>query len=244
MISASAFNSALSQCGINQPNLFNDINRGFTAALPGGLTELALLMGNIAHESGAFIYTEEIRCAGVTQVTGECPYGWYHGRGYIQISWDYNYREAANVLGNQAIFTNPDIVMHDPTVNWQTVQWFWTTRVQPTFARSGYTMGASVRAINGGLECDSGPISSGRVRDIQCFQKAFGVAVDFNTRCPAAAVGDSNTEFTSDTTQSTQQIPAFAVALVIVGTITVLLAIVAVIMLVILGRKNRAEEKV
>jgi len=96
--------------------LYNELIRGFTAPLPGGLKELALLMGNMAHESGAFNYVEEIRCAGVNFVTGECPYGLYHGRGHIQLSWDYNYREAANYLNNQRILTDPNIVMNDPMV--------------------------------------------------------------------------------------------------------------------------------
>jgi hypothetical protein len=223
--------------------LYEALVGGFTATLPGGLNELALLMGNIAHESGSFIYTEEILCKGVNQVTASCPYGWYHGRGYIQLSWDYNYRDAAAVLGMPEILTNPDIVMNNPAVNWATVQWFWTSRVQPTFGRRGYTLGASVRAINGGIECDQGPISSGRVSKIQCFQRNFGLPVDFNTQCPAMAMGDSSSEFAGNTSQN-QQIPAFAVGLVVVGTLLLILAIVVIALLAILGKKTRVEEKV
>jgi hypothetical protein len=244
LISESDFNRAAGACGVSQGNLYNDLVRGFTANLPGGKNELAILMGNIAHESGAFRYTEEIACAGVTHVTGQCPYGLYHGRGYIQISWDYNYREAANYLNNPAIFSNPDIVMHDPTVNWQTVQWYWVTRVQPTFNRQGVTMGASVRAINGGLECDSGPINSQRVKFIQCFQQQFGVAVDYNTRCPAGAVGDQVSVF-DDPSQSQQSLPVGMVALVVIGSIAVVLGIVAVVLLASFMKKlHRREEKV
>jgi len=199
-------------------------------------------MGNTAHESGNYIYTEEIACAGVTQVTGNCPYGLYHGRGYIQISWNYNYQAAATYLGNPSIFSNPDVVKNDPVVNMQTVQWFWVNSVQPVLRSKGYTMGASVRAINGGLECDSGPIASGRVAAIQCFQRALGVSVDYNTQCPSAAVGDSVSVFSADGTQ--QVMPAEGIALIVLGSIIALLTLVVVVLLVVLHRRPRLEQKI
>jgi hypothetical protein len=224
--------------------LYNELIRGFTATLPGGLKELALLMGNMAHESGAFNFVEEIKCAGVNFATAECPYGLYHGRGYIQLSWDYNYREAANYLNNQRIFTDPNIVMNDPTVNWQTVQWFWVSRVQDTFRRSGYTMGASVRAINGGLECDSGPINPQRVQFVQCFERNYGVPVDFSTSCPARAVGDQQSVFSSQSQQGAPLPPTFVIALVVLGAITLVLGVVVIVILVLLGRRMKVQERV
>jgi len=238
------FNRALSACGINKPNLYNDLIRGFTAQLPGGKKELALLMGNMAHESGYFNYVEEIKCAGVNHVTAECPYGMYHGRGYIQLSWDYNYRDAANYLNNQAVFSSPDIVMNDMMVNWQTVQWFWVTKVQETFRKSGYTMGASVRAINGGIECDNGPISPQRVQFIQCFERNYGVEVDFSTSCPARAVGDQQSVFSANQTQQPQLPTTFVIALVVLGGITLVLGIIVVVILVVLGKRMRSQERV
>jgi len=176
-------------------------------------------------------------------VTADCPYGWYHGRGYIQLSWDYNYRDCANALGDPAIFTNPDKVMNDQTTNWRTVQWFWTSRVQPTLARRGYTMGASVRAINGGIECDNGPISSGRVKFIQCFQKSFGLPVDYNTQCPAAAMGDVSSEFQANSSQNEQPAPGFAVALIIIGALLLLLAVGVIVLLALVQKKSKVVEK-
>jgi len=236
LISQSTFTSALSSCGINRPDIYGSLISGFTAPLPGGLNELAILMGNLAHESGAFQYTEEIACAGVSQVTGQCPYGLYHGRGYIQISWDYNYKAAADYLNNQNIFNNPDTVKNDATVNWQTVQWFWTSSVQPTFRIDGVTLGASVRAINGGIECDGGPIAAQRVKYIQCFQQQFGVAVDFNTRCPASAVGDSSSVFSSSDPQA--PLNGYAVALIVLGSICLVLVGIAVVLVLRIARRN------
>jgi len=236
LISQSKFTSALSSCGINRPDIYGALVAGFTAPLPGGLNELAILMGNLAHESGAFQYTEEIACAGVTQVTGQCPYGLYHGRGYIQISWDFNYQSAANYLNNQEIFNNPDIVKNDATVNWQTVQWFWTSSVQPTFSRDGVTLGASVRAINGGIECDNGPIAAQRVKYIQCFQQNFGVPVDYNTHCPASAVGDSSSVYSSSDPQAS--LNGYAVALIVLGSICLVLVAVAVVLVFMVAQKT------
>ncbi|KAJ3068165.1 phosphomevalonate kinase, partial [Podochytrium sp. JEL0797] len=175
LISETAFNNALSACGITKPGLYAGLTGGFTAPLS-GMKELALLMGNTAHESGSYQFTEEIRCAGVTTVTADCPYGWYHGRGYIQLSWDSNYAAAAAALNNPSIHSNPDLVMTDMSVNWATVQWYWTTSVQSLLKSSGVTLGNSVKAINGPLECASlggKGIATQRVTFIQCFEQQF-----------------------------------------------------------------------
>lgn len=61
-----------------------------------GLTQQGklLVLAQLAHESGGFIYTKEIgngRGKKYGQPTG--PYGKiYYGRGPIQITWDYNYK--------------------------------------------------------------------------------------------------------------------------------------------------------
>ncbi|KAJ3020058.1 UNVERIFIED_CONTAM: Chitinase 1 [Siphonaria sp. JEL0065] len=173
LIGSSAFYKALSACGISKPGLYEALTTGFTAPLNGGLKELALLIGNTAHESGSYKFTEEINCKGVTEVTDHCQYGWYHGRGYIQISWEDNYRKAAEALGNPKILETPDIVMWDESVNWATVQWYWTSTVQPFLHEHGYTLGNSVKSINGYLECGGNPISPQRVKFIQCFEDQF-----------------------------------------------------------------------
>jgi len=131
--------------------------------------------------------------------------------------------------------------MNDPTTNWQTVQWFWTSNVQPAFASSGVSLATSVRAINGGLECGGNPINPQRVQYIQCFERQFGVPVDSVTNC---AVGDSVSVFNAGDSSSGQQTPIFAIALVVLGTITLALAVVVVVIMVLLGKKSRAEEHV
>ncbi|KAI8608486.1 lysozyme-like domain-containing protein [Chytriomyces sp. MP71] len=147
--------------------------------------QFALLLGNTAHESGDFYYTEEIMCAGVSGPTSKCPYGWYHGRGYIQISWKDNYSKCGDAIGYDLV-NNPDLVMYDPSVNWATVSWYWETSVQPTLQKRGYTLGSSVYSINGYLECGSlggGSVQGGRVKRIQCFQSHLTGSVDYDTSC-------------------------------------------------------------
>jgi len=237
LISQGTFTQALSNCGVNRPDIYNSLVSGFTAPLNGGLNELALLIGNLAHESGGFQYTEEIACAGVTTVTPQCPYGLYHGRGYIQLSWQANYQACANYWNNQEIVNNPDVVKNNPTVNWQTVQWFWTSSVQPTFQRDGYTLGASVRAINGGIECDNGPIAAQRVQYIQCFQKQFGAPVDYNTRCPASAQAEQANTYDQGTAGS-DQLPGFATALIVLSVLAILLVVGIVVLAFLVVRAN------
>ncbi|KAI9340218.1 lysozyme-like domain-containing protein [Obelidium mucronatum] len=174
LISESSFNQALETCGIPaKPGLYQGLTNGFTAPLDGGMKELALLIGNTAHESGSYKHTEEINCKGVTTVTPLCAYGWYHGRGYIQLSWESNYASAAKALGIPAILSTPDIVMNDEKVNWAVVQWYWVSTVQPYMREHGYTLGNSVKSINGYIECGAGRISEQRVKFVQCFQRQF-----------------------------------------------------------------------
>ncbi|KAJ3386379.1 Chitinase 1 [Chytriomyces hyalinus] len=182
MISESAFNKALTTCGINKPKLYGALLKGFTAPIA-SLQELALLMGNTAHESGSYDFTEEIKCKGVTEVTNECPYGFFHGRGYIQLTWDSNYKAAAAALNRPDIFSNPTIVQDDEATNWATVQWYWTSTVQPMLKSSGYTLGASVKSINGYLECGSNPVAPQRVKFIQCFEQQFTGTQSSATYC-------------------------------------------------------------
>ncbi|KAJ3021298.1 UNVERIFIED_CONTAM: hypothetical protein HDU68_009701 [Siphonaria sp. JEL0065] len=41
-------------------------------------------------------------------------------------------------------------------LNWAVAGWHWSNRVQPVLQSNGYTIGASVSAINGGIECGGG----------------------------------------------------------------------------------------
>ncbi|KAI9348642.1 lysozyme-like domain-containing protein [Obelidium mucronatum] len=179
IIDRDSFNNALSGCGIYVGGLYEGITGGLGISLPGGRAELALLMGNMAWESGNFVHTTEQGCG-----DGNCQGGYtYHGRGYIQLTWEANYQAAADALGRQDIHDNPDVVAYDSWTNWSVTGWYWASRVQPALQNRGYTIGASVSAINGGIECNGGTIWAGRISKIQCFQGQFGVPLDWTTWC-------------------------------------------------------------
>ncbi|OEL12779.1 Chitinase 10 [Dichanthelium oligosanthes] len=94
----------------------------------------------------------------------------YHGRGPIQLSWNYNYGPAGKALGFDGL-RNPEVVAGDPVVAFKTALWFWMTprapkpschdvmagHYQPSYAdlaanrTAGF--GLTTNIINGGIEC-------------------------------------------------------------------------------------------
>jgi chitinase len=126
----------------------------------------------------------------------------YFGRGPIQISYNYNYGPAGQVIGAN-LLANPDLVTSDPTVSFKTALWFWMTaqspkpsshdvitgRWSPSSADQaagrvpGY--GVITNIINGGLECGKGQDT--RVADRIGFFKRYcdllGVSYGDNLDC-------------------------------------------------------------
>ncbi|KAJ3021299.1 UNVERIFIED_CONTAM: hypothetical protein HDU68_009702 [Siphonaria sp. JEL0065] len=173
IISHDTFNAAVLACGCSTlgDTLYDGITSSFGVPLM-GLGELALLLGNMAWESGGFTQTTENGCE-----DGHCQGGsMYYGRGFIQLTWLDNYQAVADALGRPDIVSNPSIVANNVGVNWAVTGWYWRNRVQPVLQSSGYTIGASTYAINGGIECGGGKIWEGRIKAIQCFEGQFGVA--------------------------------------------------------------------
>lgn len=128
------------------------------------LPEQAMLLANLIWESAGFQHREELACKGVSRPTPRCPYGLYHGRGWIQLSWDYNYRSASRaIFGDMRLYAVPDILLKDD-VAWQTAVWYWKENVRPRLlendAIESRSFGYSVRAINGQQECTSIPKST------------------------------------------------------------------------------------
>jgi chitinase len=113
----------------------------------------------------------------------------YYGRGPIQLSWNYNYKAAGDAIGFDGI-NNPEIVATNPTTSFKTAVWAWMTGGSPTCHSAmvnGPGFGATIQAINGGLECGSNPSNpSGRQSCID-FYKSFcttlGVDPGSNLSC-------------------------------------------------------------
>jgi len=186
--------------------------------------EAAAFLANIAHETTGgwdsapggrsawgLYYIEEVGCenGGCTQYCDPSntrypcvPGKTYHGRGPIQLSWNYNYGQVGDALGIN-LLANPDLVKTDGAIALQTALWFWMTPQSPkpschAVMTGGWTpnsddasngrapgFGMTINIINGGLEC-SIP-TDGRVHDRVGFYERFtqmlGVSMGDNIYC-------------------------------------------------------------
>jgi hypothetical protein len=188
--------------------------------------ELCAFLANIAKETGGgwdeapggyyrwgLHYTEEVSCVkGCPQysdfskkiyppVAGQS----YHGRGPMQISWNYNYGQFSEVY-----FKNRDVLLNDPSMvtrsgelAFASALWFWTSPQYPkpscheimsgiwkpsTKDISGGRLpgfGAVVNVINGGIDCgpSGDPDTKYRYGYYRFFCKYFRVTPGNNVEC-------------------------------------------------------------
>jgi hypothetical protein len=156
--------------------------------------ELCAFLANIAYETGGgwdaapggyykwgLHYVEEVSCAkGCPQysdttkklyppVTGQS----YHGRGPLQISWNYNYGQFSEIYfkDKEKLLNDPSLVSRDPVTCFASALWFWITaqfpkpschdiicdiwKPTPKDIAGGRLpgFGSVVNVINGGIEC-------------------------------------------------------------------------------------------
>jgi len=129
----------------------------------GGITsarELAMFLAEILWESGGLQYKAEIRCKddgcpNDYRSPGDDPSKFYYGRGYIQLTWSYNYKAASeDLFGDDRLVTDPDQVATNEDIAWQTAFWFWKTNVHSVDGVQNGQFGSATNAINGDLECN------------------------------------------------------------------------------------------
>lgn len=176
--------------------------------------EAAAFLANIAHETTGgwdtapggryawgLYFTQEVGCESGA-CTGYCdssntkypcaPGKTYHGRGPIQLSWNYNYGQVGDVLGIDLLH-NPDLVTSDGVTAFKTAIWFWMTPQAPkpsahdvmvgnwtpsaadTAAGRAPGFGMTINIINGGIEC--GYTTPAQVKDRIGFYEAFTTAL-------------------------------------------------------------------
>ncbi|KAL0485695.1 chitinase [Acrasis kona] len=161
-ISYQQFANAVTSSGYQKPSgdKYNAFINNYEKA--GGITsnrELAMFLSEILWESGGLIYKEEIRCKqskcpGDYRSPGDDPHKFYYGRGYIQLTWSYNYRDASKALfGDNRLVNDPDMVARDENVAWKVSFWFWRYRVRTDNRVLQGQFGAATDRINGGQEC-------------------------------------------------------------------------------------------
>lgn len=113
----------------------------------------------------------------------------YHGRGPMQLSWNYNYGQVGDDLGLD-ILANPELVSSDGVIAFKTALWFW---MKPQFPKPSahdvmvgawkYTdtdvdykreqgFGVTINIINGGIECGVGrPNTTGAANRIGFYKQ-------------------------------------------------------------------------
>ncbi|TRX56127.1 cellulase family glycosylhydrolase [Fulvivirga sp. M361] len=119
----------------------------------------------------------------------------YHGRGPIQLSWNYNYGQVSEFLfGDKNVLLNqPELVVQDAALAFQTAIWFWMTPQFPkpsahdvmvgSWTPSTYDQqrnrlpgfGMTVNIINGGLECGKGTEIAKVVHRIGHYERFSGI---------------------------------------------------------------------
>ncbi len=139
------------------------------------LYEAAMLMANCVWETAGLQHTEEIACK-----TGTCGYGKYYGRGFLQLTWDYNYKEASkDIYGDENKYlSDPDLVAKSEDA-WKTALWFWKKRVQPVLQQNDAVkkglFGYTIKVINGGLECPANEKAQYRLKIFNAIKKAWNI---------------------------------------------------------------------
>jgi chitinase len=175
--------------------------------------ELSAFLANIAHETtggwptapgGQFSwglhFREEVGSpAGYRDETNvnypPAPGKSYHGRGPIQLSWNYNYGQVSEYLyGDKSVLLNePEKLVQDAALAFQTAIWFWMTPQYPKPSAHDvmasnwqpnpldvtknriHGLGMTVNVINGGLECGQGVEKSQVLDRIGYYQRFSGV---------------------------------------------------------------------
>lgn len=138
------------------------------------LPEQAMFLANIVWETAGLQYREELACR-----TGNCTYGQYFGRGYIQLTWDYNYRDASyDLFGDDRLLKHPEQVA-EIEGGWRTALWYWRRHVTPRLVENDalrrFAFGFSVMAINGAVECTASSYRFDRLQIYNAILAAWGI---------------------------------------------------------------------
>ncbi|KAH7670905.1 chitinase protein [Dioscorea alata] len=151
--------------------------------------EIAAFLAHATHETGHFCYIEEINGANnnYCQASQEYPCNpdkKYFGRGPLQLSWNYNYIPCGQAIGFDGL-NSPETVANDNVISFKTALWFWDTRGVHQAITSGQGFGATIRIINGGLECDGNNPDqmNARVGYYQDYCNQLGVSPGDNLTC-------------------------------------------------------------
>lgn len=99
------------------------------SALASGIKgpELAAFLAQMSHETGGFKWSREL---GRGEGMGYSGGSKYHGRGYTQLTHDYNYKHFSKKLGVDLV-KDPDLLLKDPNLSARVAVEYWKERVRP-----------------------------------------------------------------------------------------------------------------
>ncbi|KAJ0973018.1 hypothetical protein J5N97_020977 [Dioscorea zingiberensis] len=201
IVTQSFFNSIASNAGAGCPGKGFYTHAAFLAAARAyphfGTTgtavekkrEIAAYFAHVTHETGSLCHINEINGANQNYCDKSykmypCnPSKKYYGRGPLQLTWNYNYGAAGNSIGFDGL-NAPETLAKDPIISFKASLWFWMNNVHSAMT-SGKGFGATIRAINGDIECNGKSPDSvnSRVRYYQEYCRQFGVAPGPNLYC-------------------------------------------------------------
>ncbi|KAK1294163.1 Chitinase 5 [Acorus calamus] len=151
--------------------------------------EIAAFFAHVTQETGHLCYIEEINGASknyydksFTKYPSLSDKG-YHGRGPLQISWNYNYGLAGDSIGFDGLRA-PEMVAKNSVISFKTAFWFWMNNVHSTIT-SEKGFGETIRAINGAQECNGkNPRAvQARVKYYEDYCRQLGVSPGGNLSC-------------------------------------------------------------
>ncbi|KAH6833454.1 carrot EP3-3 chitinase-like protein [Perilla frutescens var. hirtella] len=165
--------------------------RGFgtTGSAEDGRREIAAFFAHVKHETGSLCFREERE--GQSQIYCDTNYPqWpcaankrYYGRGPLQLTWNYNYGAAGAALDFDGL-NNPEIVATNIDVSFKAALWYWMENCH-TAITSGQGFGATIKAINGDIECNGREPDkvTNRVNYYTSYCSQLGVDPGPNLRC-------------------------------------------------------------
>ncbi|MCL7047457.1 hypothetical protein MKW94_027645 [Papaver nudicaule] len=106
--------------------------------------EIAAFFAHVTHETG---HSKKNYCQKGNKQYPCVPGNGYHGRGPIQLSWNYNYGPAGKSIGFDGL-NAPETVSKNPVISFKTAFWFWMNNVH-SIITTNKGFGPTIRAING-----------------------------------------------------------------------------------------------
>jgi len=160
-ITFAMFSNALRATGCGTPST-STYNTFIEQSRRNGLTvrEAAMALAQMRQETGCLQWIRELACLNDGCPThyrsaGD-PWGvYYFGRGYIQLSWSYNYKAFSQFqFGNtDTLFWSPDRVAAEQALAWGSAFWFLKQNAFSLPAVRAGRFGAVTMVVNGALEC-------------------------------------------------------------------------------------------